>query len=733
MNLDAALETYVAESQELLAQMEERLLAFAEGTIDGETINAVFRAAHTIKGSAGLFGLDGIVAFTHTVESLLDRVRDGTISMDATLANLLLQCRDHMGQLVDAAAAGTAVDAERAAQGAQLQSQLGAYKGVQVPATVTQPQAASTESAPDTRHDYWHISLRFGRDVFRNGLDPLPFIRHLNTIGHIATIGVVISDMPPADEMDAESCYLGFEVGLYGAASKTAIEGVFDFVRDECEIAILPPHSKAAEYIALINALPMEDIRLGEMLVHCGALTHRELEEGTRAQRLHNVVAKPEPIPAVCESPPPKPLGEILVEKQVVRSPVVQAALIKQKQAKEARTQESRFIRLDAEKLDVLINLIGELVIAGGGINLVARRVGSSELLESASTLSTLVESVRDSALQLRMVAIGATFNRFQRVVHDVSKELGKEIALDISGADTELDKNVVERIGDPLMHLVRNAMDHGIEESGVRIARGKPAKGTLRLNAYHDAGSIVIEVGDDGGGLKRDRILAKAIERGLVAEDQELTDRQVYELIFEPGFSTADQVSNLSGRGVGMDVVKRSVTDLRGTVEVDSAEGAGTSIRIRLPLTLAIIDGFLVGVGKSIFVVPLDMVEECVELTAASREQSGGRDFVNLRGKVLPLIQARTIFEIKDVRGRRENILVIRYAGQRAGLVVDELLGEAQTVIKPLGKLFRAVQGIGGSTILGDGQVALILDVPGLMGYAHKSESGRAGMPQVA
>jgi two-component system chemotaxis sensor kinase CheA len=391
-------------------------------------------------------------------------------------------------------------------------------------------------------------------------------------------------------------------------------------------------------------------------------------------------------------------------------------ALEKQRQIRDHKAQEAKFIRVSAEKLDELINLVGELVIAGAGASLLAQRSGDVALHESTSVVSGLVEEIRDGALKLRMVEIGETFNRFQRVVRDMSKELGKDIGLDISGADTELDKTVVEKIGDPLMHLVRNAMDHGIESAEARMAAGKPAKGSLRLNAYHDSGSIVIEVGDDGGGLKKERILSKAIERGIVSPGQSLSDNEIYNLIFEAGFSTAEQVTNLSGRGVGMDVVKRNIQALRGSVDIDSAEGRGTTVRIRLPLTLAIIDGFLVGVGKSAFVVPLDMVLECIELPEADRRAADTRNYVNLRGEVLPFVRLRDEFEVKTPAGKRENIVVVQYGGQKAGFVVDELLGEFQTVIKPLGTVFRHLRGISGSTILGTGEVALILDVPSLV-----------------
>ncbi len=318
--------------------------------------------------------------------------------------------------------------------------------------------------------------------------------------------------------------------------------------------------------------------------------------------------------------------------------------------------------------------------------------------------------------LKLRMVQIGPTFSRFQRIVRDVSREIGKEIRLEIGGAETELDKTLIESITDPLTHLVRNAIDHGIETAEVRRSRGKNVEGVVRLDAYHDSGSVVIEVADDGGGLKRERIVAKAIERGLITDGSSLTDTEAFSLIFEPGFSTAEQVTNLSGRGVGMDVVKRNVNALRGTVELDSKEGQGTTVRIRLPLTLAIIDGFLVGVGGSSFVIPLELVEECVEL--GDEHRAGGRRSAlhQFARAVLPFVRLREMFAIRSSASRRESIVVIRSGGKRIGIVVDDLLGEMQAVIKPLSRLFSRIRGIGGSTILGTGQLALILDVPSLL-----------------
>ncbi len=720
MDMDDALETFILESRELLEDMETALLAVESADDKSEMINAIFRAAHTIKGSAGLFSLDHVVAFTHVVESVLDKVRAGKMVLADKLVVLLLACGDHIGALVDSVAAGErSGSAELLAQGEPLVVSLRAYLD---PPKAAAGSAKAEHSLPaaDSEHlqringingdtanaDHWHISVRFSPDVLRNGMDPLSFIRYLNTMGQIIGIATVTDALPEADEMDPESCYLGFEMAFQTKAEKAAIEKVFEFVRDDSRLVILPPHSRISEYISLISLQQGEAARLGDMLVRCGTLTPQELDMALDAQ----------------SDEPNKPIGTILVEQGSVQPEVVEAALSKQKQVKDIGAAESKSIRVDADKLDQLINLVGELIIAGASVNLIAHRSKVIELTESTSKLATLVEEVRDSALQLRMVRIGATFGRFQRVVHDVSRDLGKDIVLQIDGEETELDKTVVEKIGDPLMHLVRNSMDHGIESAELRQQRGKPAQGTLKLNAYHDSGAIVITVQDDGGGLKRERILAKAIERGLVDAGHHLSDAEVYALVFEPGFSTAEKVTNLSGRGVGLDVVKRNITALRGTVGITSEEGVGTMVTVRLPLTLAIIDGFLVGVDKSVYAIPLDMIEECVAYTAEA-----GHDYTNLRGQVLPFIRVRELFSVPGKPAKGENIVVLKHAGQKAGLVVDTLLGEFQTVIKPLGQMFAQSKCISGSTILGSGDVALILDVPQLVRQAM----AKSGQPQ--
>ena len=649
MNLDEALPGFVAESADLLREMEAALLDCAGGTTDPEKINLIFRAAHTIKGSSGLFGLDGIVDFVHVVETALDQVRLGRVPMSEELVGLLLRCKDHIEELLIPVSSGGKANPGLDTRGRELRELLKMLtESEQSPQAAAAGDAAAEATAVRVADalDDWDVCVRFGPGVLTSGMDPLGFIRYLQTFCEILTLEVLDDQLPPAHEMQPETCYLGFAMHLRTSSGRDNIEAAFEFVRDDCTLSITSVVKAAA---ATAVAAPPA------------------------------AVSEPRDLPGEPE-----------------------------------RKQAAAFIRVDAGKLDYLITRIGELIIAAAGANLLARRTGNSELEESTSTLSSLVEQVREGALQLRMVKIGGTFNRFQRTVHDVSRELGKEIQLAVHGEDTELDKTVVEKIADPLMHLVRNAIDHGIEPADVRVARGKPAVGTVTLNAYHDSGSIVIEVGDDGGGLKRDRILAKAIERGLVEEGRTLTDGEVFNFIFEAGFSTAASITNLSGRGVGMDVVKRNITALRGSVAIKSEEARGTTVTVRLPLTLAIINGFQVAVGKSSFVLPLEAIEECVEFSAES-----GHDFANLRGAVLPFVRLRDVFGTREPPSRRQSIVVVKHAGERAGLVVDALLGEFQTVIKPLGKLFRKVDCVSGSSILGNGEVALILDVPSLIQQA--------------
>jgi len=709
---------FAQESREQLSSMEDGLLRMEQGDGDSDTLNAIFRAAHTLKGSSGVVELHHIEAFTHILENLLDRVRKEEIALSSEIISALLKGCDHIAALLDRVDQGhldTDPDLQQAGEimADLLRSFTREQPPVQIAQTVHVVDTVETtlhrdEESETTTSDCWHISIRFGRDVLRQGMEPLAFLRYLLNLGEIVHLTTLCDAMPPADDMDPEACYLGFEITLRSHVTKEQIENVFAFCRDDCDLTILPPNSRVADFINLIEHLPEETMRLGEILVKTGALTQEELDRGLHNQEIHD--------PAM----PAPSLGEIFVDQKVVQPEIVAAAAAKQKQISDKKTAEAKLIRIQADKLDQLIDLVGELVIAGASVNLLAQKSKGGALSEATSVLSRLVENIRDSALQLRMVQIGETFNRFNRVVRDVSKELGKEIDLVISGAETELDKTVIERIGDPLMHLVRNAMDHGIEPLAVRTAAGKPAKGHITLNAYHDSGSIVIEVIDDGGGLNKDRIEAKALERGLIQPGQALTEQEIVNLVFEAGFSTADKVSNLSGRGVGMDVVKRNIQALRGTIDIQTTPGIGSRFIIRLPLTLAIIDGFLTSVGAFTYVIPLHSVVECL---AFDGEATCGH-MLNLRGEVLPFIRLREFFEVNAPPPPRENVVVISAGTHKAGIVVDQLLGEFQTVIKPMSSLFKHLRGIGGSTILGSGDVALILDVQALIELVTHSEN---------
>jgi two-component system chemotaxis sensor kinase CheA len=678
--LAAACAGFIEEARDNLVQFEQALLSMESDPQDAEAVNTAFRAAHTIKGGAGLFGYDAVVGFTHEVESLMEAMRSGDVDVTEAVMGVLLRARDQMGRLVDEIGAPQA-DAELARAGAELSGQLRALRAAGPSAPDGVAPAALADAVPQQAAT-WHISLRMGGDALRNGLDPASFIRYLDTLGTVR-IRTCASRVPELAMLDAESCHLGFEIRLATASDRAGIEQVFEFLRDDCDLAVIEPGAASEQYEAL--------------------LARRALDEGSRQEMLAlwQELAGP-------HAPP-------FIERRAER--------VERREASTSRRagDDLRFIRVRADKLDQLIDLIGELVIASSGAQLVAKLEESPRFAEAALRIHDLVQSARDGALGLRMVPIGDIFSRFQRVVRDVCKQLDKEVELVITGGETELDKSMVETISDPLMHLVRNSLDHGIEGPQARLAAGKPAQGRLSLNAYHESGSVVIEVTDDGRGLDKARILAKAIEQGLVPPDAGLDDDAIHQLIFAPGFSTAAALSNLSGRGVGMDVVKRNIESLRGQIRIASQPGRGTTMLIRLPLTLAIIDGFLTSVGDVGYVLPLDLVSECIELPrdVAGHDPGQVTGYCDLRGEVLPYLDVGRFFKQSNGTSQRRSMVVVKDGATRVGLVVDRLLGEHQTVIKPLGRVFQDIRGLSGSTILGSGDVALILDVPALLQLA--------------
>jgi len=780
----------------MLQQFEQALLVMETTPDDDENLNAAFRAAHTIKGTAGLFGCDAVVLFTHEVETLMEALRSGQTGVTEVISAALLEGLDQMAALLDEVRSGETspvVHARSLALGERLRRLHGAgaahpaasdgaaaIESGEFPLAAAAVQGAATAASappaadPNAARPCWHLSLRFGLDALRNGLDPLAFLRYLGTLGTVLACHTVADDLPPLERLDAESCHLGFELRLQADTRRDEIERVFEFAIDDCSVQILPPDADAAAFEALLQ-------------LRCADDHSRPAADGSTAvERLLAVwqsqgawPARPCGSPAASADASAEPVAQkagsdadLLPEdpadrppaRRDVATPAAPATLAtsatapthpttapaerrasgtERRAARDRRVPgETRFVKVRADKLDHLIDLIGELVIAGSGAQMVANQEASAAFLEATQRVSELVQATRDGALALRMVPVGETFSRFQRIVRDTSKQLGKAIEFVVTGGDTELYKSMVELIADPLMHLVRNSLDHGIEVPADRIAAGKPALGRLQINACHEGGSIVIEVSDDGRGLKRDRLLAKAIERGLVPEGATLSDAEVLQLIFAPGFSTADKLTDLSGRGVGMDVVKRNIESLRGQISLSSREGFGTTTQIRLPLTLAMIDGFLTTVGGVHYVLPLAVVSECIavprECVAAPDRACGTFD---LRGEVLPYLDLALFYGAVPlavgaggsanppsaslmsadpaVDARRRSLVVVRDGAVRIGLVVDRLLGEHQTVIKPLAGIFRHLKALAGSTILGSGDVALVLDMPGLLAAA--------------
>jgi two-component system, chemotaxis family, sensor kinase CheA len=703
MDLSKARLIFFEEAYELCDALETALLDPDTYPPCTETYNLIFRTAHTIKGSAGIFGLDALVKFAHVVENVLERLRSNQLTLTDELVNLLLASNDHLRRLLLTSAASELQGLVDLPEGIPLLENLHKYQENTTIETTATTVAASTNTttdpSPHAATPLWHLSLRFHPNTFRDGFDPLSFLRYLQGIGSIKHIDMVWRGWPQVRTLDPTECFMGFEISMESEASYDKISGTFDFVIDDSLIGILPPHSSLATFRALAQQLcEQRNEAISEQLDRwCKhhILTREEAIQVENGQ-FTTIESSPSPsenVSSVDAAPASKP--------KMVRA-------------------ENQSIRIETAKLDRLINRVGELVIASSGTKLIAQHRGDAELIESVAIINALVESIRDDALTLRMVPVDEIFSRFPRMVREVAKQLNKNIHLEIKGAETEVDKSMVEKLTDPLMHIIRNAVDHGLESAEQRLAANKPEVGTVTLNAYHDAGSVVVEIKDDGAGINRERVLAKAIERGLINEDRPLSDQETLQLIFLPGFSTADTVSDISGRGVGMDVVKRNIESLRGEIEIYSRPGEGSTFRLRLPLTLAIIDGFHVEVGDSALVMPLDMMIECVDMPPETMNHKTRQ--VNLRGDWLPFISLRELFDL-PIKTQPEFIVIVHYGENRAGIVVDRLIGELQAVIKPLGDIFKSLRGISGSTILGNGKPALVLDIPQLIQHAWRRE----------
>ncbi|WP_375753731.1 chemotaxis protein CheA [Vibrio sp. HN007] len=679
--MEQALAVFINESKELLEEMESCLLSIEESGsgFDSEIVNSIFRAIHTIKGSAGIFGFDEIVKLTHITETVLEQVRNGDIQLDNELISLLYHSHDLAEELVLLAAQEKKPEQAISDRIEHVTQQFMAYQ-TEVAAEPVSSDASNLEPRQgSSKTSLWHITFKPKKNVFRDGLDPLSFIRYLTKIGTIELLETDERALVFENEFDPELCYLSFEISFLTSSCKEEILDVFDFIHTDADITLIPPELVVSEYISRIQQSPSDSSMLEEVLVKTGTLTKEERDEALET------------------------------ELDSIMGPI---------EATNWSIQQHKTLRIEAQKLDRLIDQVGEMVINGARTSLLAHETGNEQLIEAMGHLERLVENVRDSSLKLRMVQIGGIFSKFKRVVRDVAEDMGKKVRLEIRGSDTELDKTFVEKISDPLTHIIRNSIDHGIELPEVRINKGKHEVGNIVLSAYHESGSIVIEIRDDGKGIDINKVREIAIDKGLIAETAHVNNKELFSLIFEPGFSTSELVTNISGRGVGMDVVKRNVDALRGTVEIDSEVDKGARILIRLPLTLSIIDGFMFEVFDANYVIPLDTIVECMELhELVDAERLRDKNCLSLRGEVLPFVRLRSLFGIDERASHEsESLLIVQFGNLRAGLVVDALRGEFQTVVKPLGRLFEGARCISGATILGSGAVAIILDVSTLI-----------------
>lgn len=702
--MEDAVATYREEASELLTELETSLLELEETPDDADLINRVFRAMHTIKGSGAMFGFDEIATFTHEVETVFDLVRNGKMVVSKRLLDLTLKSRDHISYLLGCAIGEdvdrTAGDEIIAGLKQLVPQQEIPQKDESEAPVVKLPELPEGELENEKT---WRIRFRPAPNILMYGTSPISLINELRALG-AAHVVAQLDEIPPLDALTAETCYIYWDIILTTTRGEDAIKDVFIFVEDDCEIKI--------ELIDSSGLIDREQgyKKLGDILVERGDLSPVEMQKVLMLQ---------------------KRFGELLVEQGIVSPGKVQSALAEQQHIKNVRKDRSEApqeaaasIRVPAERLDQLINLVGEMVTVQAHLSQVSLAGGDATFVAISEEVERLTNELRDTALNIRMLPIGSTFSKFKRLVRDLSGELGKEIEMETFGAETELDKTVIEKMNDPLVHIIRNCIDHGVEMPEVREAAGKSSLGKVILGAEHSGDSVLITIRDDGAGLDRDRIRAKALDRGLISPDAELSDKEIYAMIFAPGFSTAEKVTSVSGRGVGMDVVKRGIESLHGSISVDSRQGVGTTITLKIPLTLAIIDSLLVKIGKDHFVLPLASVEECVELTRDDINSSHGRNLAKVRGAIIPYIPLRQHFCITDQRPDIEQIVIADIHGTKVGFVVDRVVGEHQTVIKSLGKLYRDVKGVSGATILGDGTVALILDMDMLLQSAERFEN---------
>ena len=660
-------EIFRQEASELFETLEGALLDLGLRPDDRELVDSAFRALHTIKGSGAMFGFDRVAAFTHEFETAFELVRKGEIKPTHELIAVALAAKDYIRALIEAP------DSADSIIGDAILDDLKRFVSPVEQVSSIEPNVDAPPGS-ESRPAGWQLRLEFESHILRNGSNPLDLLDDLCKLGPCFVVPLT-DGVPLLDELEPEDCYLKWDVTLHSGCDKAAIDDVFMFVQDEMKLTLEP--LAQIERAAPVLALPV-------------------VEAEPAAPAAAPAAA---PVPAAAESvaPPER----------------------KREEPKRAEDRGIATVRVQAERLDELMDRVGELVIAQARLSQLAAAGSDLSIKMIAEEIERLAASLRDTTMGARMVPIGSLFGRFRRLVHDLSRDLGKPVEFVTSGEDTELDKTMIECLADPLVHLIRNAIDHGIEDTETRASAGKTEQGRIELYAIHSGAQVLVTVKDNGGGLNTARIRAKAEEQGLIAPGAAMSDHEIHQFLFHPGFSTAQTISALSGRGVGMDVVKRTIENMRGSIDLSTKAGEGTCVTLRLPLTLAIIEGLLIRVGEGRYIIPLSAVEECVELTAED-ERSRGRNFLNVRGNLVPFLRLRDILDVPGSPGQHQKTIIISTGETRVGLVADQIIGNHQTVIKSLSKLHSDVTIFSGATILGDGTAALILDVAQLVGLAQ-------------
>lgn len=650
-------QTFLIEADELLVQIEQTTLDVNIEAPDPEALAQLFRAFHTIKGSGSMFGFDAVAAFTHHVESALDKVRGGSLELSKELLDLVLEARDYIKALLQASQGGEEASPE---VGQRIIVALSALENSAGQNEVSDSPIPNSVVSEGNVFKTFRIRFRPDPLIFTYGTNVGLLMNELRAMG-TCQVKAHLDAVPVLAEIQPERCYFWWDILLTTDKDENAIKDVFVFVEDGSEIVIEVEKSESLG-TEMLSAVKSEAVSV---------------------------------------------VSEAKLANEGPSSPSVPSAKV----ARKAEAADST-VRVSSERLDRLVMLVGEMVMNQSRLKQVALSAEVPMLLGTVEELERLVDELRDNVLGIRMMPIGATFNRFKRLVHDLSSELGKQIDLVTEGEETELDKTVLDQLGDPLVHLIRNSLDHGIESVEVRESLGKPKRGTIRLSAQHIGSNVVVSIQDDGKGLDLEAIRAKAIEKKLVDADAVLTENEIYNLILQPGFSTASKITSVSGRGVGMDVVKRQVDALRGTITIATEKGKGSTISLTLPLTLAIIEGLLVEIGRDQFIVPMAVVTENVELHRSDRAQSNGRNLIAVRGELIPYIRLRELFGDTEGELEVEKIVIVQHGEQRVGIVVDRVVGSHQTVIQSLGHFYKDIEIVSGATIMGDGRVALIFDL---------------------